>query len=89
MSQNLKRNFMKKIFQKIVPPKNQVLEEFDKNIFKYSHRKEQKILSKMSGRPTLYDVSLQSYKREKNSKNCIIYQKTAKSRLKTYFFEFF
>jgi hypothetical protein len=62
MSQNLKRNFVKKVFQKTVPPKNQVLEEFDKNIFKYSHRKEQKILSKMSGHPALHDVPLQSYK---------------------------
>jgi hypothetical protein len=55
-----------------VTPKNRVFKKFDKNILKYSCLKEQKILSKMSGRPAFHDVSLQSYTHQKNRKNMIL-----------------
>jgi hypothetical protein len=78
MCPNFKRNFVKRVFQKTVSTKFQVLEDFEKNIFQDSHRKEQKILSKMRGWPALHDVSLQNYKLKKNPKNFILYQKIAK-----------
>ncbi len=49
-----------------------------KNNFKYSHLKEQEILSKIRGCPTLHDVPLQSYKHKKKQKNCKIGQKLLK-----------
>ena len=72
MGQNFKRNFAKRVFQKTVPLKFQVLEEFDKNIFKYSHLKEHKILSNMRGRPALHDVSFQSYKHQKKTEKNVL-----------------
>jgi hypothetical protein len=71
MSQNFKSNFVKRVFQKTVPLKFQVFEKFDKNIYEYSHLKEQKILSKMRGRPALHDVSFQSYMHQKNGKKYV------------------
>jgi hypothetical protein len=68
MSQNFKRNFVKRVFQKTFPLKFQVLEKFDKNIYEYSHLKEQKILSKVRDYPALQDVSFQSYMHQKHGK---------------------
>jgi hypothetical protein len=69
IGQNLKRNFLKRVFQKPVPLKSQVLEEFDKNVFVHSNLKERKMLSKMRSRPALQAVPFQSYKHQKNRKN--------------------
>ena len=69
--QNFNGNFVERVFQKTVPLENQVLEKFDKMIFKCSHLKEQNILSKMRGRLALHDFSFQSYKHQKNRKNHI------------------
>jgi hypothetical protein len=59
---------MKRVFQKTVPMKFQVLEEFDQNIFEYSHLKEQNILNNMRDHPALHDGPFENYKHEKTQK---------------------
>jgi hypothetical protein len=52
---SFKRNFVRRVLQKIVSVEFQVLENLD---VQYSHLKERKIVDQMSGRPALRDVSL-------------------------------
>ncbi len=69
-------SFQKKLSEKSYsdnrPLDFQVLEKIGENILKYTDLKEQKILSKMRGRPALYDLSLQSYTLQKNRKNAFL-----------------
>ncbi len=50
MTRNFIRNLLRRIFQKSVLLKIQVLEEFDNNIFEYNHMKEQNISIRKTGR---------------------------------------
>ena len=88
---NFSKKFSVKVFLENFLLKFQVLKKIGKNIIKYGHLKEQKILSKMRGCSALHDVSLQSYKHKKNRKKCVFsqfYQKTQKNQRKTVFFGF-